>query len=121
MSAIHSKVAFEGVARQPNGNVKGKVALVVYGDWNGDDFEHKVESKDFDFAKGGNQTVAEFEIPFTIKIVSGKLKLSAIVHEENEGQCCIKGHAHFTPEVPPVGGGIGEDITTDNCTAIPAT
>lgn len=109
---IDTKVDFEELRReQPSGNVAGKVVLKIYGDLAGIDFDQTLEKKDFNFPRGGEQEI--YKLEFKFKILD--FKITAKVHEQNAGQCCVQGHVHVDA---PIGGGIGKDLDP-NCHPIP--
>jgi len=108
---IDFSVRFEELARQPNGNVKGKVTLRVSGKVLGQDFDQQLDARNFEFPQGGEQEV--YDQDFDIGVLN--LKVTASVHEQNAGQCCIQGHAHVDG---PIGGGVGKDLDP-NCQPIP--
>jgi len=118
MTEINTKVTFEPLRRESNGNVAGTLVLKIYGNWDGDDFDHNADSKDFSFPRGGEQNIDEFKFDIPIKIILLEVTLSAKVHEKTAGQCCVQGHVHVKPKFPPIGGGIGKDLDP-NCHPIP--
>lgn len=108
---IDSKIEFENLHREENNNVAGSVALKVYGEIAGYDFNKTLEKKEFNFPREGEQEV--YKLEFKVKALN--FKITAKIYEKPAGQCCIQGHVHVDA---PVGGGIGKDLDP-NCHPIP--
>jgi len=108
---IDISVRFEGLRREGNGNVAGKIVLRVSGNILGQDFDIPIDARNFSFARGGEQQVYDQEFGAD----AFKAKVTATVHERTTGQCCVQGHVHVDG---PIGGGIGKDLDP-NCQSIP--
>ena len=108
---IDISVIFEGLRREVEGNVTGKINLRVSGDILGQKFDIPVDARNFNFPRGGEQKIYDQDFgvsPFEAKV-------TATVHERTAGQCCVQGHVHVKG---PIGGGIGTDLDP-NCQPIP--
>lgn len=107
---VDISVRYEGLRREGNGNVVGKVVLRVSGKILGKSFDIPVDARNFNFPQGGDQAIYDQEFSAGV----AKAKVTASVHEHTAGQCCIQGHVHVDG---PIGGGIGKDLDP-NCQAI---
>ena len=114
MGVLDISVRYEGLHREPNGNVKGKVVLKLSGNVLSKDYDFNIDARNFDFPKGG-EAKDIYNQDFGVKVFGIELAVNvkATVHEHTAGQCCIQGRVEAKSPID-----VGKDLDP-NCQPIP--